>query len=294
MFSADLSGRAPLRAPEHPFSDKARLHVRARRHLHPRRQGAQPQERLARHPEEEAGGVHRRLGLRQELARVRHALRRGPAPLRREPLRLRPAVPRADGEAASTTRIRGLSPTISIEQKAASNNPRSTVGTITEVHDYLRVLYAAHRRAALPQLRPQGGQAERAADRRRDPASCRAGTKLLLLAPLVAEPQGRAQGAARRARRSAASPARASTARSASSRSASSSTRSPSTTSSWSSTGWCSSRTSRARLTDSVETALREGKGMLDRHRRARARRAADRVMSELNACPRAACPSAS
>src|SRR5690554_4702071 len=38
--------------------------------------------------------------------------------------------------------IRGLSPTISIEQKAASSNPRSTVGTITEVHDYLRVLYA--------------------------------------------------------------------------------------------------------------------------------------------------------
>jgi excinuclease ABC subunit A len=38
--------------------------------------------------------------------------------------------------------IRGLSPTISIEQKAASNNPRSTVGTITEVHDYLRVLWA--------------------------------------------------------------------------------------------------------------------------------------------------------
>src|SRR4029450_13233139 len=39
--------------------------------------------------------------------------------------------------------IRGLSPTISIEQKAASNNPRSTVGTVTEVHDYLRVLYAS-------------------------------------------------------------------------------------------------------------------------------------------------------
>jgi excinuclease ABC subunit A len=38
--------------------------------------------------------------------------------------------------------IRGLSPTISIEQKSASNNPRSTVGTITEIHDYLRVLYA--------------------------------------------------------------------------------------------------------------------------------------------------------
>src|SRR5262249_3824602 len=33
--------------------------------------------------------------------------------------------------------IRGLAPTISIEQKAASSNPRSTVGTITEIHDYL-------------------------------------------------------------------------------------------------------------------------------------------------------------
>src|SRR5688500_532758 len=39
--------------------------------------------------------------------------------------------------------IRGLSPNISIEQKSASNNPRSTVGTVTEVHDYLRVLYAS-------------------------------------------------------------------------------------------------------------------------------------------------------
>ena len=38
--------------------------------------------------------------------------------------------------------IRGLTPTISIEQKAASKNPRSTVGTITEIYDYLRVLYA--------------------------------------------------------------------------------------------------------------------------------------------------------
>ncbi len=38
--------------------------------------------------------------------------------------------------------IRGLSPTISIEQKSASSNPRSTVGTITEIADYLRVLYA--------------------------------------------------------------------------------------------------------------------------------------------------------
>ncbi len=38
--------------------------------------------------------------------------------------------------------IKGLAPTISIEQKTASTNPRSTVGTITEIHDYLRVLWA--------------------------------------------------------------------------------------------------------------------------------------------------------
>lgn len=38
--------------------------------------------------------------------------------------------------------IEGLSPAISIEQKSTSHNPRSTVGTITEVYDYLRLLYA--------------------------------------------------------------------------------------------------------------------------------------------------------
>src|SRR4249920_1247487 len=39
-------------------------------------------------------------------------------------------------------RLRGLSPTIAIEQKSASSNPRSTVGTITEIYDYMRVLFA--------------------------------------------------------------------------------------------------------------------------------------------------------
>src|SRR5207245_3773893 len=38
--------------------------------------------------------------------------------------------------------IEGLSPAISIEQKTSSKNPRSTVGTVTEVYDYLRLLYA--------------------------------------------------------------------------------------------------------------------------------------------------------
>ena len=38
--------------------------------------------------------------------------------------------------------IEGLSPAISIDQKSTSKNPRSTVGTITEIYDYLRLLYA--------------------------------------------------------------------------------------------------------------------------------------------------------
>ena len=38
--------------------------------------------------------------------------------------------------------IEGLSPAISIEQKSKSRNPRSTVGTVTEIYDYLRLLYA--------------------------------------------------------------------------------------------------------------------------------------------------------
>ena len=38
--------------------------------------------------------------------------------------------------------VEGLSPAISIDQKNAANNPRSTVGTVTELHDYLRLLYA--------------------------------------------------------------------------------------------------------------------------------------------------------
>jgi excinuclease ABC subunit A len=50
--------------------------------------------------------------------------------------------------------IEGLSPAISIDQKSASRNPRSTVGTVTEIHDYLRLLYA---RAGVPHC-PQCGR----------------------------------------------------------------------------------------------------------------------------------------
>ena len=46
--------------------------------------------------------------------------------------------------------IRGLSPTIAINQKTVSNNPRSTVGTITEIYDYYRLLYATIGQAYCP------------------------------------------------------------------------------------------------------------------------------------------------
>ena len=62
--------------------------------------------------------------------------------------------------------IEGLSPAISIDQKSASRNPRSTVGTITEVYDYLRLLYA---RIGLPHCPEHGVRLrapEPAADRR--------------------------------------------------------------------------------------------------------------------------------
>ena len=62
--------------------------------------------------------------------------------------------------------IEGLSPAISIDQKSTSRNPRSTVGTITEVYDYLRVLFARVGRPALLQLRPPDRPSDPRADRR--------------------------------------------------------------------------------------------------------------------------------
>ena len=57
------------------------------------------------------------------------------------PSLLRKAVPGPDGEAGCGEH-RGLSPAISIDQKSTNRNPRSTVGTVTEIYDYMRLLYA--------------------------------------------------------------------------------------------------------------------------------------------------------
>src|SRR2546430_15176235 len=79
--------------------------------------------------------------------------------------------------------IEGLSPAIAIDQKGASRNPRSTVGTITEIYDYLRLLYARIGRPHCPNCgRPiQQQSAEQIVDKVLD---LPAGSRLLVLAPL--------------------------------------------------------------------------------------------------------------
>ncbi|MDE2614147.1 MAG: excinuclease ABC subunit UvrA [Burkholderiales bacterium] len=85
--------------------------------------------------------------------------------------------------------IEGLSPAIAIEQKAASHNPRSTVGTVTEIHDYLRLLYA---RAGTPYC-PEHGLplAQQSVAQMVDAMlALPEGTRLMVLAPVVRERKG--------------------------------------------------------------------------------------------------------
>jgi excinuclease ABC subunit A len=85
--------------------------------------------------------------------------------------------------------IEGLSPAISIEQKSTSHNPRSTVGTITEIYDYLRLLFA---RAGTPRC-PQHNtllEAQTVSQMVDQVLALPEDTKLMLLAPVVKERKG--------------------------------------------------------------------------------------------------------
>ena len=85
--------------------------------------------------------------------------------------------------------IEGLSPAISIEQKSTSHNPRSTVGTVTEIHDYLRLLYA---RAGDPEC-PEHHiklEAQTVSQMVDSVLSLPEETKLMILAPVVRERKG--------------------------------------------------------------------------------------------------------
>ncbi len=85
--------------------------------------------------------------------------------------------------------IEGLSPAISIEQKATSHNPRSTVGTVTEIHDYLRLLYA---RAGTPFCPDHGLPLEAQSVGQMVDAvlAMPEGSRLMLLAPVVRDRKG--------------------------------------------------------------------------------------------------------
>jgi excinuclease ABC subunit A len=85
--------------------------------------------------------------------------------------------------------IEGLSPAISIEQKSTSHNPRSTVGTITEIYDYLRLLFA---RAGIPHCPEHNKplQAQSISQMVDQALALPADTKVMVLAPIIQERKG--------------------------------------------------------------------------------------------------------
>ena len=159
--------------------------------------------------------------------------------------------------------ISGLNPAISISQKTGGQSPRSTVGTITEIYDYLRVLYARVGKGHCPQCgRPITAQTREQIIERI--LALPAGTRFLVLAPLIRGQKGEyrdlfadllKQGFVRARvdgrvvqleRRLCGSIARCGT------------------TSRSSSIGWWPGRRSRPRLAEAVELALRLGEGKPD------------------------------
>jgi excinuclease ABC subunit A len=89
--------------------------------------------------------------------------------------------------------IDGLSPAISIDQKGTSRNPRSTVGTVTEIYDYLRLLFARIGRPHCPQCgRPIAQQSVQ--QMASQILSLPDGTRLMILAPVIRDRKGEHQG----------------------------------------------------------------------------------------------------
>jgi excinuclease ABC subunit A len=88
--------------------------------------------------------------------------------------------------------IEGLSPAISIEQKTTSHNPRSTVGTITEIYDYLRLLYARVGQPRCP-AHDEPLEAQTVTQMVDQVLAMPEGSRLMLLAPVVSERKGEYQ-----------------------------------------------------------------------------------------------------
>src|SRR6056297_3022645 len=85
--------------------------------------------------------------------------------------------------------VEGLSPAISIDQKNAANNPRSTVGTVTELHDYLRLLYARVGTPHCPECGREVGE-QSAQHMVRRIMDLPEGTKAKIAAPVVRDQKG--------------------------------------------------------------------------------------------------------
>jgi len=179
--------------------------------------------------------------------------------------------------------IHGLSPTISIEQKAASSNPRSTVGTITEVQDYLRVLYASIGVQHCPSCGRKVGR-QTAQQIVEAILALPEGSKIQLLAPLVQNRKGEYRDVIEDAKKRGFTRMRI-----------------DGRVIDLSAEKIALDKKAKhnlelvidrlvvkegieTRLTDSVETSLREGKGLLILAD-AKADPAADRIFSEHNAC---------
>ena len=90
--------------------------------------------------------------------------------------------------------IEGLSPAISIEQRATSHNPRSTVGTVTEIHDYLRLLYARAGTPHCPNHPEHALDAQSVTQMVDQVLALPAETKVMILAPLVSGRKGEQTG----------------------------------------------------------------------------------------------------
>ena len=96
-------------------------------------------------------------------------------------------------EKPDVDQIDGLSPAISIEQKSTSHNPRSTVGTVTEIYDYLRLLYS---RIGTPRCPDHGEElkAKTVSEICDEILKLKENTKIMIMAPIIRDKKGEHQG----------------------------------------------------------------------------------------------------
>ena len=92
-------------------------------------------------------------------------------------------------EKPDVDQIDGLSPAISIEQKATSHNPRSTVGTVTEIYDYLRLLYS---RIGTPKCPDHDEElsAKTVSEICDEILKLKEGTKIMIMSPIIRDKKG--------------------------------------------------------------------------------------------------------